>query len=238
MTSWSKLCELLHQICVAPPFSCFFRPLTNSIYDPLTAVARSDQKTTQPDDTACTDTFFRYLRVRYEDIATSPELAAALIYCWSGLGPVPASVSEWIDVNTKMPTCDDGAHRTRYLSANIEGSSFSYLYAATPEHPSIGSDDVEAFVRADQRALGAPQSGASDAGAGSGDSRRNNNESGNNLTKCLANTKEANDNPYGTKRHSAVMVSMWRTLLPREDAQAVWEACEDSGIMSTLHYEP
>ena len=180
--------------------------------------------------------------MRYEDIATSPELAAALIYCWSGLGPVPADVSEWIEVNTNMPTCGDGAHRTRYLRANIEGSSntegssFGYLYAATLEHPSTGIDDVEAFVRADQRALGAPQSGASDAGAGSG--RRNNNRIGNNLTKCRANAKEANGHPYGTKRHSAVMVSRWRTLMPKQDAQAVWEACEDSGIMSTLHYEP
>ena len=184
--------------------------------------------------------------MRYEDIATSPELAAALIYCWSGLGPVPASVSEWIEVNTNMPTCDDGAHRTRYLRANTEGSSstegssFGYLYAATPEHPSARSDDVEAFVRADQRALGVPQSGASNAGAakGSGDSRSNNDQSGNSLTECLANTEEAHHNPFGTKRQSAVMVSMWRTLMPRQDAQAVWEACEDSGIMGTLHYEP
>ncbi|CAN0397062.1 unnamed protein product, partial [Laminaria digitata] len=98
----------------------------------------------------------RYLRVRYEDVATSPELAVALIYCWSGLGPVPPSVSEWIEK----------------------------------------------------------------------------------LAKCLENTKEAKHNPYGTKRQSADMVSMWRTLMSEQDAQAVWEACEDSGVMDALGYDP
>ena len=180
--------------------------------------------------------------MRYEDIATSPELAAALIYCWSGLGPLPASVSEWIEVNTNMPTCADGGHRTRFLRANTEGSSFGYLYAPAAEHTSAGSDDVDAFVRADLRALGAPRSGMSEAAAtvklkrakGSGD----NTESGNELTECLANRKEVNRNPFGTKRQSASMVSMWRSLMSGQDALAIWEACEDFGIMSALHYEP
>ncbi|MEP4902362.1 MAG: hypothetical protein ABJX82_11225 [Paracoccaceae bacterium] len=100
----------------------------------------------------------------------------------------------------------------------------------------------------DQRALVAPQLGAGEAAAavvsknikGSGENNNSGsrNQSGQIVEKCLANTKQATHNPYGTKRQSAVMVSMWRTLMPEKDAKAVWEACETSGVMDALGYHP
>ena len=30
---------------------------------------------------------------------------------------------------------------------------------------------------------------------------------------------------------------MWRTLMAPEDAQAVWEGCEPSGVMDALGYD-
>lgn len=232
----------------------------------VSVMAHNDQQPPRSQMTPnfITDTLCRYLRVRYEDVATSPELAVALIYCWSGLGPVPPSVSEWIEVNTKMPTCDDddGAHRTRHLRANTEDNgysyatapehSFGYSYTTTPGYPSTGNDGVKAFLRADQRALGVSEFGANEAAAavvsrrtqaGSGGgpgvgSNNNNQQRRKKLAECLENTKEAKHNPYGTKRQSADMVSMWRTLMSEQDAHAVWEACEDSGVMDALGYDP
>lgn len=185
----------------------------------------------------------RYLQVRYEDIATSPELAVELIYCWSGLGLVPPSVSNWVETNTNMPTCDGGAHRKRYLREIAEDSSFGYSYAATTEYPySAGSDGAR------EGALEFPESGASEAaaaivsmktkGGGGGAGRGGDHHIGKKLAECLENTKESKNNPYGTRRQSAAMVSMWRKLMPGQDAQAVWEACEDSEVMDALGYDP
>ncbi|CAN0412060.1 unnamed protein product, partial [Scytosiphon promiscuus] len=62
----------------------------------------------------------RYLLVRYEDVATTPEIAVELMYYWSGLGPPPPNVMEWVDANTKMPACNGDSHRTRHLRASTE----------------------------------------------------------------------------------------------------------------------
>ncbi|CAM9810847.1 unnamed protein product, partial [Ectocarpus fasciculatus] len=43
----------------------------------------------------------RYLRVRYEDIASSPDAAVKDVYHWLGLGPVPVRVSLWLNENTR-----------------------------------------------------------------------------------------------------------------------------------------
>ena len=193
--------------------------------------------------------------MRYEDIAASPELAAAFIYYWSGLGTVPAGVSEWIEVNTHIPTCDDGTDRRRRLRANPGHHSFAYLYATASAHPFAGRGDVvEASALLDRRALGAPLLGAGKAGAavvskktkasggGGGDSSSSSSsssdQSGEIIEECAENTKEASHNPFGTRRQSAAMASMWRTLMPEQDAQSVWEACEESGIMDALGYYP
>lgn len=50
-----------------------------------------------------------YLLVRYEDFAMVPQVVTELVYRWSGLGKVPASLVTWIDDNTRMENCDDGA---------------------------------------------------------------------------------------------------------------------------------
>ena len=64
----------------------------------------------------CSD---RYLRVRYEDFTTLPEVEAELVYRWSGLGKTPAPISEWIDDNMKISNCDPPAEHgpTRRLVA-------------------------------------------------------------------------------------------------------------------------
>lgn len=179
--------------------------------------------------------------MRYEDIATSPEQAVEQIYRWSGLGLVPSSVSEWIEKNTKIPACDSDAHRTRQLRANADGNPFGYVYT-TPEYPLAGRDGVKSFLRADQRALGMAERRTSERGvvsktrvpAGKSDGSY----TGRNVSECLDNANEAATHAQGTQRESAAMPSMWRTIMPREDAQAVWDACQDSGIMDALGYDP
>lgn len=185
--------------------------------------------------------------MRYEDIATTPEIAVELMYYWAGLGPLPANVKEWIDANTKMPACDSGSHRTRYLRASTTSNDTSFGYAYTiPEYLSAGREDDKGVTRMARTALGiaAPRTSAANVvsrefqGIGSGPGgKKNGRHSGRNLAECLNNTTEATANPQGTKRDSASMVSTWRTLMPDEDAQAVWEGCEASGVMDALGYE-
>ncbi len=45
--------------------------------------------------------------MRYEDVAASAESTVKRVYEWSGLGPVPARVSLWVNENTRLPDCDD-----------------------------------------------------------------------------------------------------------------------------------
>lgn len=48
-----------------------------------------------------------YLRVRYEDIASSADSTVKHVYEWSGLGPVPSRVALWVNENTRLTDCDD-----------------------------------------------------------------------------------------------------------------------------------
>ncbi|CAN0502251.1 unnamed protein product, partial [Ectocarpus sp. 8 AP-2014] len=43
----------------------------------------------------------KYLRLRYEDFTTLPKVVAELVYCRFGLGEVPATVTGWINYNTR-----------------------------------------------------------------------------------------------------------------------------------------
>lgn len=52
------------------------------------------------------------------------------------------------------------------------------------------------------------------------------------------NQKYSNDHPFDTKRHSQDMVDLWRQQMPSEDIKAVWDACQDSGVMAELRYSP
>lgn len=62
----------------------------------------------------------RYLRVRYEDIASSAELTVEHVYRWSGLGTVPSRVSLWINENTRLPDCGDSNAATATTPITIE----------------------------------------------------------------------------------------------------------------------
>lgn len=70
----------------------------------------------------------KYLQVRYEDFATLPAIVAELVYCWAGLGPLPATVATWIDENTKMPNCGaaPGARTRRRLFTSLVGTAASH----------------------------------------------------------------------------------------------------------------
>lgn len=48
----------------------------------------------------------RYLRVRYEDIATDPEGWTAALYKFAGMGDVPVNVHNWIQQNTRESTSE------------------------------------------------------------------------------------------------------------------------------------
>lgn len=182
--------------------------------------------------------------LRYEDIATTPELAVTLIYYWSGLGPLPSNIKEWIQANTRIEDCDGGEAPTRHLQANPEEHSFGYEHTA-PDYPFTERDEITGFMRADQSTLGIVGPRASDAGVVSRRPKENgidpsgrssDSQSGRYLVECLDNEQEALQNAQGTKRDSAAMASMWRTMMPEEEARAVWEACQDSGVMAALGY--
>ena len=184
--------------------------------------------------------------MHYEDIATSPELAVELIYCWAGLGVVPTNVSTWIHINTNMESCNDGVHRKRHLRSKTEGSSFGYAYTM-PQDSSPGYDELGDSIPADQNSFGHAEPGMTKEGRvvtkiqrrslvsvnGQVSGSSNSEET---LAECLENTKEAKHDPYGTRRQSADMVSMWRTLMPEESAQVVWDVCQDSEVMDALGY--
>lgn len=48
----------------------------------------------------------RYLRVRYEDLAQDPKIWSQRLYDFSGLGPVPSAVTQWISANTHGSNSD------------------------------------------------------------------------------------------------------------------------------------
>ena len=184
--------------------------------------------------------------MHYEDIATSPELAVELIYCWAGLGVVPTNVSTWIHINTNMASCDDGVHRKRHLRSKTEGSSFGYAYTM-PQNSSPEYDELDNSMPADQNYFGHAEPGMRKKGGVLTRIQRrslisvNGQVSGSSnieetLPECLENTKEARHNPYGTRRQSANMASLWRTLMSEEDARAVWDACQESEVMDALGY--
>lgn len=169
--------------------------------------------------------------MRYEDLATLPALAAKLIYCWSGLQAVPPTVLDWIDANTKLPACTAGRHRT--LKFVTETSSGHHLGAHSPEQ--IG---YEGNFRGEYRVLtGAMNVDAEELirppleGKGQGGGTKSE------VADCNNNQKEEDNSPYETKRQSSAMVDMWRTKMPKTQANAVWEACEDSGVMTALGYD-
>lgn len=43
---------------------------------------------------------------------------------------------------------------------------------------------------------------------------------------------------YGTRRHAAAMIDLWRKQMPKDEAEAVWEGCTESGVMKVMGYSP
>lgn len=160
---------------------------------------------------------FRYLLVRYEDVAVSTKTSVERVYRWCGLGDVPPRVSLWIDENTRMEDCDEGGEKQA-----AEGGA---------NVPVGGTRTIEVLDAANQLTVLA---GAQEGFIGA---------SGNNdmahPSKCTTRTAErASWDRYGTRRHAKAMAGLWRTQMPRDEAEAVWEACRSSRVMETLGYKP
>lgn len=176
----------------------------------------------------------RHLRLRYEDIATSPELATNLIYCWAGLRAVPPSVLGWIAENTKLPECNTSQYENRRLAAESSLRQQAAYWAdrlGTPRGPLTGGHRVltnPVGVDGDEPAgLAANVTGPVAPGE----------ENGPDSIECDENQKQAANRPYDTKRNSASMVMMWRKQMPENETMAVWEACERSHVMDELGYD-
>lgn len=253
--------------------------------------------------------------MKFEDIATSPNLALELIYCWSGLRPVPHAVSSWVQKNTQLPDCnavavayDEGGSTSggdisgrstltgsRTISnkkghsgkngrgegvdgkvgsgssgggntdgggtkgshnggKNSEGGQGRHLTLEGALESEITPTQAPNTVGAAERAESKHTTG-SERNVGiiaSHSSRRYASEyftarrmdtavgqgGGIDESPCNENSKQSETNPYGTRRHSAAMAGLWRSQMREEDAAAVWEMCEDSGVMEDLLYLP
>ncbi|CAB1103308.1 unnamed protein product [Ectocarpus sp. CCAP 1310/34] len=165
----------------------------------------------------------KYLRLRYEDFTTLPKVVAELVYCRFGLGEVPATVMGWINYNTRMPACNESDNPTRRLAA-LDSIMLGTIDDETPGEEGLGWLDarrrLETVIRVDAHVQ-------SKEGVGQGE------QSG---EKCAENNQEAANNPYGTRRHSSAMADLWRSQMPEDMAEIVWDACQDSGVMSEMDY--
>lgn len=154
----------------------------------------------------------RHLRLKYEDLATSPELAANLIYVWSGIRPIPPSVLNWIDHNTKLPGCEHGTRHLATDAENVGNSAFAEPDGSEGGVPAVSTANATFNVGPDEH------------------------DDGPRTVLCSQNTRMERRR-YGTKRDFATIVSMWRTQMPKDEAMAVWEACEASGVMREFGYD-
>lgn len=190
----------------------------------------------------------RYLRVRYEDIAASAESAVERVYRWSGLGPVPSRVSIWVHENTRVPDCGDsspdadtnaavadipGAKGPREASREITGAidQRSGEVGVSPGGDFRMSELEDAKAKVEAAIEEGTRRKARGGGGGGGGG------GGNEDARCRERmAKQAEWDRYGTRRHAAAMVGLWRAQMPPEEAAAVWEACADSGVMATMGY--
>lgn len=148
------------------------------------------------------------MRLQYEDMAVSPVLTAKLLYCWSGLGVVPANVLNWIEANTKLPGCQNNQGGRRQLAPNDSS------------RPVNTDRDLQEDLIANAPNRVIPK----DTG---GDPKS---------ALCAQNEQEAKRRPYETRRDSASTATLWRIQMPKEEADAVWESCEASNVMRELGY--
>ena len=52
----------------------------------------------------------------------------------------------------------------------------------------------------------------------------------------LVHRRKIDRDRYGTRRHAAAMVDLWRTQFPGDEAEVVWDACASSGVMEEMGY--
>lgn len=145
------------------------------------------------------------------------------MYCRFGLGEVPATVTGWINYNTRMPACKKSDNPTRRLAA-LDSIMLGAIDDETPGEEDLGWLDarrrLETAVRVDAHVQ-------TKEGVGQGE------QSG---EKCTENNQQAAKNPYGTRRHSSDMADLWRSQMPEDMAEIVWDACQDSGVMPEMDY--
>lgn len=61
--------------------------------------------------------------------------------------------------------------------------------------------------------------------------------SGDEDVKCREKmAKQVEWDRYGTRRHAAAMIDLWRKQMPKDEAEAVWEGCTESGVMGAMGY--
>ncbi|CAM9751780.1 unnamed protein product, partial [Ectocarpus sp. 12 AP-2014] len=165
----------------------------------------------------------KYLRLRYEDFTTLPKVVAELVYCRFGLGEVPATVTGWINYNTRMPACKESDNPTRRLAA-LDSIMLGAIDDETPGEEGLRWLDarrrLETVVRVDAHVK-------TKEGVGQGE------QSG---EKCTENNQQSAKNPYGTRRHSSAMADLWRSQMPEDMAEIVWDTCQDSGVMPEMDY--
>lgn len=196
--------------------------------------------------------------MRYEDIASSADLAVERVYHWSGLGTVPSRVSIWVHENTRLLDCgndpvatattsappapfnntaEDSPRETqRSLSATPSNRGLRG-YARTGNKASVEMAETEVLAAVETARRITSGNGGGGGRGHEGGSRGGGGAHGEGNPKCGERmAKQTEWDKYGTRRHSAAMVGLWRKQMPAEEAAAVWEACVDSGVMETIGY--
>lgn len=166
------------------------------------------------------------------------------MYYWAGLGPVSASVLEWIRVNTKLPDCEMGQNpgsvrRLRDQTLKNVKENFAdkrdangYIRRRVSTTVNIDPNMQDFSLVNGTKAEIVESSSIINAEANVNGTLKKTGK-----TPCVDNSERSAETPWETQRDSAAMVHLWRTQMPSKEAVAVWEICEDLGVMFELGYE-
>lgn len=146
------------------------------------------------------------------------------MYCRFGLGEVPGAVTGWINYNTKMPACKDSDNPTRRLAA-LDSIMLGANGDETSGEEGIGWLDERR--RLQTAVVGVDSHVETKGGVSQGEQSEE---------ECTQNNEQAHKNPYGTRRHSSAMADLWRSQMPEDMTEIVWDACQDSGVMPEMDY--
>ncbi|CAN0137659.1 unnamed protein product [Ectocarpus sp. 8 AP-2014] len=142
-----------------------------------------------------------------------PGKASFLVPVGESAGPIPAS-------HRQSNSSREAARGTE--SSDLQGYATSVSASGTTV-VSTGTTNGSPPVRPNSRKAleGAAGTAGADKGTG-GD--------------CVNQKRYSDQHPYDTKRHSSAMIDLWRQQMPQADAQAVWDACQESRVMEELGY--